>query len=204
MLDKLFNKYWEYALIIVFAIVCSGYAISSYAAEPCIWPSKYDSQIQKSVRRHWALHLPNVDWQVQKALMIQESSLRPDAKAGTTSAHGLGQLVDGTWDEVSRRLDLRGGRRSERDQIEASAFYLAQQASKWNSPRPTNEKLLLGIASYHGGFGTVYRGQVKCDMELFWKDIKPCVALEETKVYPDKITQHYLYLKENCWDGRRK
>ena len=197
------NPISPYVLLII-AIIVFAITPLTYGAD-CQWTTKYDRQIQKSWRRNASISLPGIDWRYHKALMIQESSLNPEAQAQGSSAYGLGQLTDDAWMESSRRLNLRNNRRNWKDQIAASADYLANSADFWLSPRPVNEKFKLGLQGYFFGNGNLYKMQLYSGMELYLINILPYAdqvvsgaTLKHGLEYVPKIEGHYQYLVENC------
>src|SRR3954463_2324828 len=65
-----------------------------------------------------AAEVTGVDPSYMMALADKESSLLPDNKAGTSSAEGLFQFVEGTWLEVLRRYGPKHGYAAEAEAIQ--------------------------------------------------------------------------------------
>ena len=196
------NPISPYVLLII-AIIIFAVTPYTYAEDICAYTNKYDKQIQKSVRRHWGLYLAGLHWTEQKALLAKESSLNPDAENTASGAVGLGQFLLPTWEQVSSDLGLRGNRRSSRDAIEASAYYLANNAAFWTSPRPVHERYMLALASYNWGRGNVYKLQIRSGMEPYWTQMVPYGAPEETINYVERIPDIAKQMR-NCPDPRSR
>ena len=82
--------------ILAFALLLSLSCLASS------WPNKYDFQIYKAARTY----LPNTDWRLYKAQLIQESALKPNATSHA-GAKGLAQFMPGTWQDIQTQLNAK-------------------------------------------------------------------------------------------------
>ena len=133
---------------------------------------KYDTLIQRSVKRWWP-DFP--DWKFWKAQLYQESLLNPDARS-SVGAEGIAQFMPATWAEVSRQIGAAGvSAREARYAIDGGAYYMASLRRVWTHGRTVYERHNLAEASYNTGTGNVLHAQRLCGGAILWKDIMPCL-----------------------------
>lgn len=130
-------------------------------------PTRYDRDFY-SAEKHTMLF--GFSWCDQKALCRIESGLNPKAKAKTTSAKGLCQLVDMTFAENAPGRDPW----DPHDNIHASAAEMVKNLGFWHWKRTPMQRKELAIASYKEGRGAMGRAQQACGMGLTLADIAPC------------------------------
>ena len=140
------------------------------AQERCDAPgitSDYDTLFQIAARRWMPIELRN-EWCVQKALCVNESRLDPDAMS-PAHAIGLCQVLAGTAADVG----VRGTLRDARNNIKASALTFDRYWNFWATPRSTECRLELALASYNAGPGNIHSAQRLSGGRLCWERIRP-------------------------------
>lgn len=152
-------------------------------------PGLYDDDFRTASDRF----LPQYEWEWLKAQCYQESLLDPLAQS-RAGAMGLCQFMPRTWDEVSKALNLNASVFNPKANALAAGFYMGRLDGEWSIPRPPRERLKLAQASYNAGLGNILKAQKKCNNELFWKDIEPCLGYAETRIYVLKIGEYYTLL----------
>ncbi|MFV0561906.1 transglycosylase SLT domain-containing protein [Malaciobacter mytili] len=161
--------------------------------------SKYDAQIQKSVKLYWA---DFEEWKYWKAQLYQESRLKSDA-VSPVGAMGLAQFMPRTWKQISKELDypVYSNAFIPSYAIYAGAYYMRKLRNGWSWNRPVIEKNKLAQASYNAGMGSILKAQKKCGNAKLWDDIKPCLKevtghhCKETITYVERIKRWYGLLQ---------
>lgn len=140
---------------------------------------QYDVWIREAV----AKYLPeDYDWRLFKAQLFQESGLDPTAES-PAGAVGLGQFMEGTWAEWSKRAGFAGFDRTHaKASIFTAARYMEWLISEWGWPRPELDRYCLAMASYNAGLGNILRAQAVMK--------KPSLYHEIIVGLPD-VTQHH-------------
>jgi len=160
------------------ALVVVGAAAIGLAA----FPTDHDVHIQSAWEHSLSSVFPSHDWTILKALLATESSLRCSVRSSKSSAFGMGQLVDGTFTEVSVTSGMID-RQSCLQQIHRAAEYLAKVSRVWTADRTERQHLELALQSYHSGPGTVLAAQLMCG---------GCVTLGEMRQYLPEDQQDYV------------
>lgn len=151
---------------------------------PLSWPTKYDPDIQRSVRRWWPA---GPEWRWWKAQLIQESQLNPNAQS-PVGAQGLAQFMPATWEQINRELALADvSRRDAGRSIEAGAYYMGKLKAGWRSPRPEMDRHYLAAASYNAGIGSIIKAQRKCGGPAGYDAIMQCLPLITGKYSAETI-----------------
>lgn len=166
-------------------------------ADAAQFPSKYDKEIEQSVKRWW----PDYPfWLAWKAQLYQESRLNP-AAVSPVGARGLAQFMPGTWSDVSSNLGLIGSPHDEAA-IEAGAYYMAKLRRVWKVNRSPDEKNKLAQASYNAGTGNILKAQRFCGDARLWDGINQCLHLatgdknaHETKTYVERIARWWKQME---------
>jgi len=160
------------------------------------WPNKYDFQIYKAARTY----LPNTDWRLYKAQLIQESALKPKA-ISHAGAKGLAQFMPGTWRDIQNQLNINGSPYDPHLAISGGAFYMSRLKSQWSWKRPEVDKHNLALASYNAGLGHLLNAQKRCDMASLYVEIIQCLPditgrhSTETIGYVININRYFKQLK---------
>ncbi|EMK3400832.1 transglycosylase SLT domain-containing protein [Vibrio parahaemolyticus] len=150
----------------------------------------------KKASRHY---LPAVPWQLYKAQLIQESSLRPNA-ISPVGAEGLAQFMPGTWSDVSRELGMVGSPTDAELAIPAGAYYMAKLRNIWKWPRPEEDRHNLALACYNAGCGNILKAQRLCGNPSNYEPIMACLPqvtgkhAKETLGYAPRIRRIYKRL----------
>jgi len=158
-------------------------------------------EYDETFNRYWSRYLPDYDYRWGLAQCYQESLLRPRARSGA-GAMGLCQFMPKTFAECKRalRLGVRAHPFDAQTSILCNAWYMERQIRIWKTERPALEKLYLAQAAYNAGAGNIIKAQRKCNMELFWDNIQPCLHLvtgrfaEETTTYIIRIKKWFKEL----------
>ena len=130
----------------------------------------YDASIRK-----WAsVYTPEYPWYWNKAQLIAESNLHPNAKS-PVGAMGLGQFMPKTWEQMQRELNITASAYSAPHNIQASAYYMRQLRNNFKKPRPEYDKHSLALASYNAGLGNVLKAQRECGNSLLYKPMIDCL-----------------------------
>lgn len=161
------------------------------------FPDRYDTAIEKSVKKWWGDFPDVLFW---KAQLWQESRLDPDA-VSPAGALGIAQFMPGTWADVARRLDLprTTSRREAAFAIDAGAYYMAVLRGEWTAKRPELERHRLAQASYNSGLGNILKAQRLCKGARDWPEISPCLSLVTGR--HARETQDYVRLIA-MWRGQ--
>lgn len=134
-----------------------------------------------SIRKWSSVYTPEYPWYWNKAQLIAESNLQPNAKSHV-GAMGLGQFMPKTWEQMQRELNITASAYSAPHNIQASAYYMRQLRSNFKKPRPEYDKHSLALASYNAGLGNVLKAQQECGNSLLYKPMIDCLP---------RITGHY-------------
>ena len=127
------------------------------------FPTSYDRTIAQAERRYlpasWRKVAP-CGWRAQLAA---ESGL-DDKWCHTANPHGtsaacLAQITVAAADDAARKAAIVDSRTNPQASIRAGAWYLASMRKVWSEPRSVACRRELAVASYHGGAGTLLRGQ---------------------------------------------
>lgn len=150
------NKLFLFILLF-FLIQTSAYAKA---------PTQFDHTIKK-----WSdIYLPLNDWRLYKAQLWAESNLKPNVRS-PVGASGIAQFMPGTWIEVSKKLKLKGLAIDPDLAIQAGAYYQAQMQNYWKTPRPHEDRIKLGQASYNAGIGNILKAQKVSGNSIYYNDI---------------------------------
>lgn len=145
----------------------------------------YDASIKK-----WAsFYTPEVPWYWNKAQLIQESRLDPNAKSHV-GAMGLGQFMPKTWEQMQRELNITANAYAPTYNIQASAYYMRQLRNNFKKPRPEYDKHSLALASYNAGLGNILKAQQKGGNSLLYKPM--IEALPKVTGHHSKETRDYV------------
>lgn len=118
------------------------------------FPTRFDSIIEKSVRKHWP-----AEWQhlhcAWRAQLAAESSLsvRTCERANRVGAKCLAQIIPQTAKFISSKIGVTASRSDAKAAIMAGAWYMAYLGREWNAPRPSDGRWVLAVASYNSGLG---------------------------------------------------
>lgn len=115
----------------------------------------YDLYFAAAARRYMPIQY-KADWHYQKSQAFHESALRADAESGV-GAVGLAQFMAATWEEISHKYSIEGGRRNPKASIEAQAAYVSELLLKFYAPRPDLCRWRLAWSSYNYGPGATIR-----------------------------------------------
>ncbi|MCX4030280.1 transglycosylase SLT domain-containing protein [Spartinivicinus marinus] len=158
------------------------------------FPDQYDEMIRSASK----LYLPEIDWRLFKAQLYQESRLKPNA-VSPAGAQGLGQIMPGTWSDISRQLKLDKHLVFDPESnIQASAFYMAKMRKFWTAPRPAADKHSLALASYNAGAGNILKAQKRCNNARLYQLIIKCLPnvtshhAKETTTYVKRIWRYWV------------
>ncbi|NYZ69434.1 transglycosylase SLT domain-containing protein [Endozoicomonas sp. SM1973] len=150
------------------------------------------------IRSASKLYLPEIDWRLFKAQLYQESRLKPNA-VSPAGAQGLGQIMPGTWSDISRQLKLDKHLVFDPESnIQASAFYMAKMRKFWTAPRPAADKHSLALASYNAGAGNILKAQKRCNNARLYQLIIKCLPnvtshhAKETTTYVKRIWRYWV------------
>lgn len=134
----------------------------------------YDTSIRK-----WAsFYTPEYPWYWNKAQLIAESDLNPNATS-PVGAMGLGQFMPGTWRQMQRELGFTSDSSAYTAplNIQAHAYYMRQLRSQFRKPRPAYDKHSLALASYNAGLGNILKAQQKGGNSLLYKPMIEALPL---------------------------
>lgn len=144
--------------------------------------------------------MPNIDWRLYKAQLIQESALKPNATSHA-GAKGLAQFMPGTWQDIQTKLNISGSPYSPHLAIPSGAFYMSRLKRQWSWQRPEVDKHNLALASYNAGLGHLLNAQKRCDMASLYQQIIKCLPAitgrhsKETIGYVININRYFEQLK---------
>lgn len=164
---------WVIGLSLILCLFSTG-----LSANP-IKNKAYDLSIKK-----WAsVYTPEYPWYWNKAQLIAESGLNPNAKS-PVGAMGLGQFMPDTWTQMQRELGFKASTSPYTSSlnIQAHAYYMRQLRSQFKKPRPEYDKHSLALASYNAGLGNVLKAQQECGNSLLYKPMADCLH---------KVTGHH-------------
>lgn len=134
----------------------------------------YDVSIKK-----WAsVYTPEYPWYWNKAQLIAESNLRPNA-VSPVGAMGLGQFMPDTWSQMVRELGFTSSSSAFTAplNIQAHAYYMRQLRKQFRKPRPAYDKHSLALASYNAGLGNILKAQSKGGNSLLYKPMIEALPL---------------------------
>jgi soluble lytic murein transglycosylase-like protein len=110
---------------------------------------------------------------------------------------GIAQIMPATFAELASKMGYTGiSAYDPAYGIALGAYYMADLRSKWSSPRPTNDRHLLAVASYNAGFGNLLRSQMVCGNPNLFADIFRCLPqvtgshAQETIGYVNRIQRY--------------
>lgn len=130
---------------------------------PAGFPTTFDATIQQASVRYLPHAWNELSRCGLRAQLAAESGLNERwcsrANPQGTSAACIGQLTKAAASDIERRAGILHSRTNPQASIRAAAFYLAAQRKAWSEPRSVACRRTLAIASYHGGVGTLVRGQ---------------------------------------------
>lgn len=179
-------------------ILTLGVALSS-TANP-LRNAIYDGQIRK-----WnAFYTPNLPWYWNKAQLVAESRLDPNAKS-PVGAMGLGQFMPDTWSQMQRELDFPANATAYASSynIQAHAYYMRQLRNQFKKPRPEWDRHSLALASYNAGLGNILKAQQKGGNSLLYAPMAKALPLvtghhsKETTDYVNRIWGYIEYYENN-------
>lgn len=101
------------------------------------------------------------DWMRNKAQMIQESLLNPNA-VSPAGAEGISQFMPGTFAEAKAKMPLPVHATAFMPEfaIPANAWYDRHIWDQWTNPkRTTEDRWHLTLASYNAGLGNILHAQ---------------------------------------------
>ena len=159
-------------------------------AKPCTDAAKanpYLLMARAAVHRYWAPQRQPYHC-LYVAQLQAESSWNPEA-VSPVGARGLAQVMPKTWEEIASEIDVGHNPFVAADAIRAGAYYDSKMFGIFKAPRPEEERLSLGLASYNAGAGSVIRCQ-KRERSNRYADIESCLPAE-TRSYVAKIWKGY-------------
>lgn len=119
-------------------------------------------QYDRYFKRYTAQYLPHIDWRFLKSLCWVESSFRPEVLS-PVGAIGLCQFMPATFEQYKRTLNMPYARPTNPEHsIQFAAAHMQYLVNFWKSPRPEEDRLKLGGASYNAGQGNLLRAQRVC------------------------------------------
>lgn len=154
-----------------------------------------------SIKRWAALYTPQHPWYWNKAQLIAESALDPNA-VSSVGAMGLGQFMPGTWEQMERELGWFGSPFETGLNIQAHAYYMSKLIGQFKADRPYKDKYSLALASYNAGLGNVLKAQKKGGGSLLYKPMIDHLHLVtgnhsiETKTYVNRIWSYIDILQK--------
>ena len=154
----------------------------------------YDGQIRK-----WnAFYTPNLPWYWNKAQLVAESRLNPNAKS-PVGAMGLGQFMPNTWAQMTRELKLGNvSAYASSYNIQAHAYYMRQLRNQFKRERPEWDRHSLALASYNAGLGNILKAQQKGGNSLLYAPMAkalPLVTGHHSKETTDYVTRIWSYIQ---------
>lgn len=156
----------------------------------------YDVSIKK-----WAsIYTPEYPWYWNKAQLIAESNLNPNADS-PVGAMGVGQFMPDTWSQMQRELGFSTSvtAYSAPHNIQAHAYYMRQLRSQFKKPRPEVDRHSLALASYNAGLGNILKAQAKGGNSLLYKPMiqaLPLVTGKHSKETSDYVTRIWSITKQ--------
>lgn len=157
-----------------------------FTSNTIAWTNKYDATIKK-----WSgIYTPSIDWRLNKAQFIQESGLRATVKS-RVGATGISQIMPRTWEELERKLKIKGSALNPNLNIQFGIYYMAQMMKGWSPDNRTHaDRIKLAQASYNAGRGNLYKAQKKAGGANDYKSI--ISSLHEITGKNHKETVHYV------------
>lgn len=158
-----------------------------------LFPDKYDDDFKDA-----AIHLPvGTDWRLLKAQCYQESRLNPFARS-PVGAMGVCQFMPGTWSDIQKRDAKRFDNPWSAEQsILAAAIYMKQLNRFWSSPRPTEDRYKLALASYNAGAGHLVKAQKIAHGSVYYEPI--IEQLHMVTGHHSEETTNYVELIYHRW-----
>lgn len=161
------------------------------------YTKEFDAIIRAAVQQY----MPDGwDWQRNKAQLIQESLLHPNA-VSPAGAEGIAQFMPATWGEAKAKMPLPGHATPFMPEyaIPASAWYDRQMWNEWTNPRRTLEdRWHLALACYNAGAGHLLEAQKLANGALDYASIIDKLYLvtgianaNQTRGYITHIEQYY-------------
>ncbi len=118
------------------------------------WTDEYDRYFKKYSKRYFG---PNFVWLWFKAQAIAESGLKPKAKS-RSGAHGIMQIMPGTYEEISKKVPSLGDIHKPQWNIAAGIYYDRQLYKKWQQREVSaNQRMDYTFSSYNAGFTRMLR-----------------------------------------------
>ena len=160
------------------------------------YTDQYDEIIQDAVNHH----IPEVDWNLFKAMLITESQLDPSA-ISPVGAEGIAQFMPVTWTEQTQGTIYEGMPRTDPiASIYTAAKYLRWLLDEWSWPRPHIDRWLLAVASYNSGLGDLLKAQKESGDKSLYREIVPHLrtvdpkGAEETIAHGPKMLNYWIGL----------
>ena len=102
-----------------------------------LYSVKSPLEFKLSLRKY--LERESVIWGVNPNLAVRivecESGFKPDAQNTQSSAYGLFQFLNSSWNRVQIQMNKQLDREDPYDQIEAGLFWLQKSTSPWNESK---------------------------------------------------------------------
>lgn len=150
--------------------------------------SEFDELIKLAATKY----LPDYDWSLYKAQLIQESTLNPYA-VSPVGARGIAQFMPKTWKEWRIKSGYPGHSAEHPEAaIFTGACYMAHLIGQWYSPRPAIDRYMLAAASYNSGLGDILKAQKVAGMAVSYRLIMQALP----KVEPDHAGETIDYGKK--------
>lgn len=168
------------------AFILSVLLLFSVPAQANVFKNKvYDLSIRK-----WAsVYTPSYPWYWNKAQLIAESNLNPNA-VSPVGAKGLGQFMPGTWADIQRQLGHKGSIYSPSLSIQANAYYMKYLRGQFKKERPEKDRHSLALAAYNAGLGNILKAQALGGNSLLYS---PMInALPKVTGHHSKETRDYV------------
>lgn len=145
-----------------------------------------------SIKRWAAFYTPQHPWYWNKAQLIAESALNPNA-VSSAGAMGLGQFMPKTWEQMERELGFYGSPFKSGLNIQAHAYYMSTLIAQFKKDRPYKDKYALALAAYNAGLGNILKAQSLANGSLLYAPMAkqlPRVTgkhAKETTTYVNRI-----------------
>jgi membrane-bound lytic murein transglycosylase F len=144
---------------VVFAVLVAGLGVIVSASAPSPAPAspadKYDDYFRKYSKRFFG---DRFDWRLFKAQGIVESNLRPNVVSGS-GAHGVMQLMAGTYAEARRRNREFGDIANPEWNIAAGIWYAHEEWDYWDEGADGKFHRQFTLGSYNAGRSPLVRAQ---------------------------------------------
>lgn len=192
------NKFCKFFLTPVLIIGVLVWPYPSEASQGAVFRSGvYDL----SIRKWSSVYTPEYPWYWNKAQLIAESNLNPNARS-PVGAMGLGQFMPNTWKDMERQLKIAGSAYSPSLSIQANAYYMRQLRNQFKRDRPEYDKHSLALASYNAGLGNILKAQREGGNSLMYSPminslpkITGSANARETRTYVNRIWEYIDILK---------